>query len=737
MGLDKLKSAFSKIQAKNETDLSKMKSKFQSGPVHPENDGIYNPISEADLAKKDSKFDDLEPQVYDPLINKTSEFQTGPTYEEVSPPPSTSGLTGPGYPSDFSLDNTNSDFGNIGDSQYQVIQSDNESWLSLQDTPILNEYQRFDYVGEGADLFKTYFYDPRTPKGPNIFITKQGYKGTSKTKVNLVGGADSGIGGIFNTDGLEGNKYSVAFRTINTPTLEELITEGNWGNGYLASQGFYNSYLIAQDNAGDASNYPRYYEPGSGLNLSNASWYTGGDSGIAPVNDLTAGTFQQFNSQTRTVQLDGTAIQANELKDTGGWEALYNADGSDKGFGYSYPFSDRSKLKYGDGNSGLRGDEPYMRKPIGGSEFSHWPVGYTRSLGFMAGVEDAGRLGRFLTSTAGGIYLIRQNILGFGMSEYSPYGNGLDLGLGMLGATLGNALVPGQGGNIGMRRNFPWDRMGDLYPNQHSYLKALEVAASKNKGTPVNHWWKADLDADNPNDKHTQIVLDKFMLTPHLKNVNTSMGGKGGLESKRHYRGAHDEFTARGLDLWRMDAKMESAENGMPMYFKDLRTGNLCTFRAYLEGLSENIAPNWQTQDYPGRSEPVYSYQKTERDVSFTLKFFPVSEPEQQVLWSKLRWLTGLTYPQYVAENVHYSYKMRYNPPFCEMRIGDYFGNEYGGVKGFIKSLTYTTPENSPWNTQQGKRAPKHLTAAISFQIIHDGIPDTNTGFYGVQQYDN
>ncbi len=731
MGLENLKSAFSKLEKMDRTDLSKLKSEFQSGPTHPQNDGIYNPISEKELAGKDSKFNDIVPQSFDPLMGKTSEFQSGPTFNEPSPDPSVNNLTAPSYPTVFD-GGINSDFGNISDSQYQVILSDNDSYLTTQETPILNEYQKFNYVGEGADLFKTYFYDPRTPKGPNIGITKQGYAGTSKTKINLVGGGDSGIGGIFNSDGLEGNKYSVAFRTINTPTLDELITKGNWGNGYLAAQGFYDKYLVVQQTAGDVNNYPRYYEPGSGLNLANSSWYTGGDTGIAPVNDLTAGTFQQFNSQTRTVRLDGTAIQANELKETGGWEALYNADGSDKGFGYSYPNVDRSKLKYGDGNSGFRGNEPYIRKPLGGTESQNWPIGYSRSLGFMAAGDDLMRLGNFLTSGAGGRYLVRQNILGFGMSEFSPYGDGANLGLGLLGATAFSAYpgYPGGGKYLSsFRRNFPFNEFGDTFPYQEGYLKVIEKQAEK-KGMITVHFH----DKTQKKGQRLKVIFDDTNTTPVLNNVNTSMGGKGGFITKPYF-GAKDTFTSAPTSLWGMPTEFESSKHGMPMYFRDLRTGQTCMFRAFLEGLSENIAPSWQTQDYPGRSEPVYSYQKTERDVSFTLKFFPVSEPEEEVIWSKIRFLTGLTYPTYISEPVGYGYKQRYNPPFCQMRIGEYFGNSGAGVNGFLKSLTYTTPENSPWNINPGDRRPKHITAAISFQIIGSGIPDSNSGFYGAQQY--
>ena len=59
---------------------------------------------------------------------------------------------------------------------------------------------------------------------------------------------------------------------------------------------------------------------------------------------------------------------------------------------------------------------------------------------------------------------------------------------------------------------------------------------------------------------------------------------------------------------------------GMPFYFRDLRDRAWVTFRAYLSGITENISPSWEPKNYVGRSEPVYSYQNTERDISFNLK---------------------------------------------------------------------------------------------------------------------
>ena len=41
--------------------------------------------------------------------------------------------------------------------------------------------------------------------------------------------------------------------------------------------------------------------------------------------------------------------------------------------------------------------------------------------------------------------------------------------------------------------------------------------------------------------------------------------------------------------------------------------------------------------------------------------------------------------------------KVRMKPPLCSMRLGELFGNDHFNQTGFIKSLSYSWPDNSPW----------------------------------------
>jgi len=197
-------------------------------------------------------------------------------------------------------------------------------------------------------------------------------------------------------------------------------------------------------------------------------------------------------------------------------------------------------------------------------------------------------------------------------------------------------------------------------------------------------------------------------------------------------------------------ADIEKEKHGMPFYFKDLRDGNYVIFRGYISGLTENVSPSWSPQNYIGRSEPTWIYERGERNITFTLSLFANSRDELNKIYEKLNKLTSLCYPEYKPDklfpsseeiatatdteneqSVDIKGKIRMKPPLTKFRMGELFGNKNKEMTGFIKSINYTYPDNSPWETEQEKRVPKYITANISYQIIHDSVPEINTKFYG------
>ena len=232
-------------------------------------------------------------------------------------------------------------------------------------------------------------------------------------------------------------------------------------------------------------------------------------------------------------------------------------------------------------------------------------------------------------------------------------------------------------------------------------------------------------------------------------------------------------------------ARLNSSQNGMPFYFRDLRDNNLLFFRAYIESLNETLSPNWNSEEYIGRSEPVYTYKNAEREISFTLKLFAQTKDELNMIYKKMDRLTSMVYPEYKNKSqLSYSTvdeagtvttstkefgaigsKDRMKPPLLKFRLGELFGSpghttvtgvqsfdsstggsptpSSGEMTGFLKTLAYTYPDESPWEIQEGYRVPKYVQVEIGFQVIHAEVPsldfaleDPDTGvrrsFYGI-----
>ena len=182
--------------------------------------------------------------------------------------------------------------------------------------------------------------------------------------------------------------------------------------------------------------------------------------------------------------------------------------------------------------------------------------------------------------------------------------------------------------------------------------------------------------------------------------------------------------------LSRADTNIEKEEAGLPLYFKDLRDKTYVFFRGYLSGITENVSPSWAAENYIGRSEPVYIYERAERDINFSLKLFATTKDELPVIYKKMNRLTSMCYPEYKKDTL-LDNKQRMKPPLVKFRMGDMYGSENNEMTGWIKSISYNVPDNSVWETSRGKKVAKHIEASIGFQVIHGSPPELETKFYG------
>ena len=284
------------------------------------------------------------------------------------------------------------------------------------------------------------------------------------------------------------------------------------------------------------------------------------------------------------------------------------------------------------------GKEPYIVSPIPKTQsdkFSGRTINFgSRDFPIARSIADTIRLAKFLTSPAGLLFIGKQEILGgkfpFGLNSNvtQKYKNGYNP-ISTLISTFGRA----GGGPIGLI-----DRTQPSFTGLLSFLSPnlvfdeypeFNVSAEPRSGvfadgSPMG---RRGLEVDIPQESYPPSDLKR--LNDTFRPVDTTEGGSG-FGSDKHTMlefGRPEEKDVNGRTQYKdkieeahetdsTNGTIEGEENGMPFYFKDMRDGAFVFFRAYIEGLTENISPSYNSTQYIGRSEPVYTYSVSEREIS-------------------------------------------------------------------------------------------------------------------------
>ena len=120
--------------------------------------------------------------------------------------------------------------------------------------------------------------------------------------------------------------------------------------------------------------------------------------------------------------------------------------------------------------------------------------------------------------------------------------------------------------------------------------------------------------------------------------------------------------------------------------FHDLNTNERFRFRAYIENVSEDFSPKWQEVKILGRADSPYIYQGFERSLSISFKAAALSRGDLVLMWDQLERLAKTTVPKYQSNA-----KMK--GPLIKFTLGNWFIN----TPAFIKSLSYTVDNETPW----------------------------------------
>jgi hypothetical protein len=109
-------------------------------------------------------------------------------------------------------------------------------------------------------------------------------------------------------------------------------------------------------------------------------------------------------------------------------------------------------------------------------------------------------------------------------------------------------------------------------------------------------------------------------------------------------------------------------------------------FRAFIDSFSDSYNADWGSVRYLGRGEKFYNYNGFDRTISLSFTVAAQSKPELIPMYKKLNYLASNLTPDYSP----YGY-MR--GPLVQLTMGGYLYEQVG----FITSLTYDIPNDTPW----------------------------------------
>ena len=398
--------------------------------------------------------------------------------------------------------------------------------------------------------------------------------------------------------------------------------------------------------------------------------------------------------------------------------------------------------------TGLVKREPYVVNKIGENAVVAG-VGYNRDLiPFQAYVEDVDRIFEFYTSPAGLAFFAKENttnILIGSSPNNNPAPRLADARLRQITPipklnALNKALdFPDIGGAKGLVSFLnATNQFRDLGPQIASLRKPFEIEYSRRPSLSLPFGFLGDnvkkftfTNLEGEEEAIRSPVEHPVLKKPRYLGLGSDGISNDKIAVSKIQKPLSDNVPPVG------DASDPPIETLLPdlaiergdfyVRIRDLRDDNYIYFRGYVTGITENVNPSFTSTNYIGRSEPVYLYERGDRDISFNLKVYPANIEQQDRMYEKLERLTSLAYPSYLPES-NDSSLLRMKAPFTELYMA-HIGSKAKGQFGFIKSISYTVNESGDWDALDA--IPRLFDIAIGYQILHRKPPSIKTKFYG------
>ena len=232
------------------------------------------------------------------------------------------------------------------------------------------------------------------------------------------------------------------------------------------------------------------------------------------------------------------------------------------------------------------------------------------------------------------------------------------------------------------------------YWNQNKINRGFSGQSELRPGTPIV------IDSNRRNESPSY-------LTDAFNTVSVYSGAKTDIEVS---------------EAIREKIKTNLGEDLINVHFFDFVNKATIPFRAFVSNINESVMPEISDTKYIGRIDRNVVYIGVQREVSFQLRIHAMTSKELEVIWRKINYLTGLCYPSAYDP---YGFMI---PPFIKLTLGDVWRDQ----PGYIKSLSHTLEDGTPWEITDLYQAPHGITMNITFAILEKAQKTSKSIFYPV-----
>ena len=201
------------------------------------------------------------------------------------------------------------------------------------------------------------------------------------------------------------------------------------------------------------------------------------------------------------------------------------------------------------------------------------------------------------------------------------------------------------------------------------------------------------------------------------------------LIGKRGFRNTDDVINQSGIyteEDKRIDNISIDEYDFIPLKFQSVVTDETVNFRGNITGLSETVSPSWAGAKFSGNPFNFYTYDGVERSVAFNFIIYPMNSKELLNNWSKIGFLTSLTYPlgNPDIKSGYQSSIGSVRAPLLYFTLGDLYKKR----EAFIESLQYTVPDNSNWQLDGAQTDYESSKAFFESAGVRD-VPTVENGY--------